>query len=49
MMYVKAAVQLYVDADQQYDQIHRDLEPYFALSPKLFRERRDQLATEPHS
>ena len=38
-----------VRADAQCDQIHKDLEPYFALSPKLFRERRDQLSSELHS
>lgn len=39
----------YQVADEQYDQIHRDTEPFFALSPKLFRQRRDNLSSEPHS
>jgi len=42
-------VSLFNRADKQYNQIHRDLEPFFALSPKLFRQRRDQLSIGPHS
>jgi hypothetical protein len=36
-------------ADGQYDQINRDIEPYFALTPKTFKQRVEQLENEPHS
>jgi len=36
-------------ADGQYDQIDRDIAPYFALSPQTFRQRVEQLESEPHS
>ncbi|WVN88726.1 uncharacterized protein L203_103939 [Cryptococcus depauperatus CBS 7841] len=32
-----------------YDQIFRDVEPYFALSPTLFRKRVDELGQTPHT
>lgn len=31
-------------ADKQYDQIFHDIEPYFAISPELFRRRVHQLS-----
>lgn len=33
----------------QYDQINRDIELYFALSPELFRKRVDLLKETPHT
>lgn len=33
----------------QYDQIDRDVLPYFALSPKMFRDRCELLEETPHS
>ena len=39
----------HIPADSQYDQIFRDIEPYFALSPEMFQERAAALVDTAHS